>query len=251
MKSSLLAALAAVFLMAVVETPLFAQVADPANYLTPIVKVMETDWPHNHTVNIVCHGHSVPAGYFKTPAVETLNAYPHQLHRALAARFPHAVINVIVTAIGGETAVQGAERFERDVLTHHPDVVCIDYALNDRGVGLEPARVAWSQMIRQAQAAGVKVILLTPTPDQRAKLDDPSDPLNQHAEQIRRLAAAFHTGLVDSLAAFKAEIAAGTPLPSLMAQSNHPNERGHALVARELAKWFPTGEPAVKKSVSP
>jgi hypothetical protein len=41
-------------------------------------------------------------------------------------------------------------------------------------------------MIRRAKDA--KLILLTPTPDQSAKLDEPADPLNQHAEQIRRLA---------------------------------------------------------------
>ena len=35
---------------------------------------------------------SVPAGYFKTPEVDTMNSYPHLLHAALAARFPHAVI---------------------------------------------------------------------------------------------------------------------------------------------------------------
>jgi lysophospholipase L1-like esterase len=93
-------------------------------------------------------------------------------------------------------------------------------------------------MIRQAQTAGAKIILLTPTPDQSAKLDDPNDPLNLHAEQIRRLAAEFHTGLVDSLAAFKAEVARGTPLEDLMAQVNHPNAHGHKLVGEQLVKWF-------------
>ena len=35
----------------------------------------------NHTVNLVCHGHSVLAGYFKTPEVRTFDAYPYLLHR--------------------------------------------------------------------------------------------------------------------------------------------------------------------------
>ena len=181
----------------------------------------------------------MPAGYFKTPAVDSLDAYPNQLRCALAARFPRAVINVIVTARGGENSVQGAARFEADVLTHKPDVVFIDYALNDRPVGLEKAAAAWVSMIQKAQAAGAKVILLTPTPDTSAKLDDPTDPLNRHAAQIRRLAAQFHVGLVDSLALFKAELARGAPLTSLMAQVNHPNAAGHKLVAVELLKWFP------------
>lgn len=221
-----------------------AQVAAPSDYLAPVVGELEKQSPKNRTVTIVFHGHSVPSGYFKTPRVDSLHAYPNLLRVALAEKFPHAVINVIVTAIGGENSLKGAARFDADVLTHKPDVLFIDYALNDRRTGLPQARAAWAGMIQRAQAAGVKVILLTPTPDQSAKLDDPSDPLNQHAEQVRALAAEHRVGLVDSLAAFKAEISRGTALAGLMAQVNHPNARGHELVAAELVKWFPNSEAA-------
>ncbi len=214
-----------------------AQVASPTSYLAPVVAQLEAKWPQNRAVNIVCHGHSVPAGYFKTPAVDALHSYPHLLRVALAERYPNAIINVIVTAIGGENSAKGAARFGADVLAHKPDVVLIDYALNDRRIGLESARTNWISMIESAQAAGAKVILLPPTPDQAAKLEDSNDPLNQHAEQIRRLAAEHHVGLVDSLAAFKVEMARGTPLAGLMSQGNHPNARGHELVAGELNKW--------------
>jgi hypothetical protein len=64
------------------------------------------------------------------------------LRAGLAERFPHAVINVIVTAIGGENSESGAERFDRDVLSHRPDLVTIDYALNDRAIGLLRAEKA-------------------------------------------------------------------------------------------------------------
>lgn len=215
------------------------QAADPANYLAALTAICKTQWPKNRTVNIVCHGHSVPAGYFKTPRVDTFNAYPHLLHQGLKERFPFAVLNVIVTAIGGEASDAGAARFERDVLSLHPDVVTIDYALNDRRLGLEKARAAWAAMIEQAATRGVKVILLTPTPDQGAKLDDPNDPLNRHAEQIRRLAAQYQVGLVDSLALFKEYLKKNGKLEDVMAQVNHPNRRGHDLVAAELLKWFP------------
>ena len=215
-----------------------AQVASPTNYLAPVIAQLETKWPKNRAVNIVCHGHSVPAGYFKTPAVDSLHAYPNLLRVALAERYTNAVINVIVTAIGGENSLKGAARFDTDVLTHKPDVVLIDYSLNDRRIGLEAARTNWVFMIQKAQAAGVKVILLTPTPDQSAKLDDANDPLSQHAEQIRKLAEQFHVGLVDSFAVFKIELSRGTALTNLMSQVNHPNARGHELVGGELVRWF-------------
>ena len=217
---------------------------NPATNFTDLVKVFETPWPKNRIVNLVCHGHSVPAGYFKTPDVRTFDAYPHLLHAELKKRFPLAQLNVIVTAIGGENSDTGAPRFERDVLALHPDVVTIDYALNDRRLGVDKARKNIESMLDQAAAKGVRVILLTPTPDQSAKLDDPADPLNQQAEMIRALAAKRSLPLVDSLAQFKAKIAAGTPLKDLMAQGNHPNRAGHELVAAELAKWFPATKAA-------
>ena len=187
-----------------------AEDAVPATYLAPLVAELERVWPGNRTINVVCHGHSVPAGYFRTPHVDSLNAYPAQLHRILKERFPHAVINVIVTAIGGETSPRGAARFERDVLTHRPDLVCLDYSLNDRGPGLAAARAAWSEMITKARAAGAKVILLTPTADQRSNLLDETDALHQHAAQVRELARgrvwsgadAQANGLVDRLGGF-------------------------------------------------
>lgn len=107
----------------------FAQVrarqaaADRKTYLANVSTLLKQKWPRNRRINIVCHGHSVPAGFFKTPVVDTFNAYPHLLHKGLKARYAHAVVNVIVTAIGGEASDRGARRFEADVLTHKPDIV--------------------------------------------------------------------------------------------------------------------------------
>jgi len=209
------------------------------SYLSGLCAMLKRPWPDNRTLNIVCHGHSVPAGYFQTPTVDTMNAYPHLLHAQLAKRFPQAVINVIVTAIGGETSESGAARFEVEVLTHRPDLITIDYGLNDRRIGLEMARSSWVSMIEKALSKDIKIILLTPTGDMSASLEDASDPLNQHAELIRALAREYGVGLVDSLAAFQGYLREGGSLPALMSQGNHPNRAGHDLVVRELLAWFP------------
>ena len=50
-----------------------------------------------------------------------------------------------------------------------------DYALNDRGIGLKKAKKSWTSMIEFAKLAGIKIIVLTPTADKRAQLDDPND----------------------------------------------------------------------------
>ena len=221
------------------DEPQRDRLADCSTYLADLSAACRVPWPKNRTIRIVCHGHSVPAGYFKTPVVDTFNAYPHLLHQSLKKRFPNAVINVIVTAIGGETSDRGANRFEQDVLALRPDLVTIDYALNDRRLGLAAAKQAWAQMLRLAQDRGVPVLLLTPTGDTSADLEDPRDPLCQHAAQIRDLAEEFDVGLVDSLSVFQQHVRSGGRLGELMSQVNHPNRRGHDLVVQELLKWFP------------
>ena len=216
-------------------------IPERASYLSEITEILRTHWPANRTINIICHGHSVPAGYFSTPMVDTLNAYPHLLHVGLKHRFPFAVINVIVTAIGGETSESGATRFTDDVLCHRPDIITIDYGLNDRGIGLERARASWLSMIRAGLASGVKMILLTPTLDmtQAPTYDgEDRDLLADHADQIRQLAADNGIGLADSFAVCRDYIKRGD-LSDILSWSNHPNRIGHELVTRELLRWFP------------
>ena len=191
-------------------------------------------WPGNRAVNIVFHGHSVPAGYHKTPDVRPFESYPHLAHVGLKEKFPHAVLNVIVTAIGGEASPAGAERFSRDVLPHRPDLVLIDYALNDRRMPEEKVEAAWVSMIRAAKEAGIPVVLITPTGDAMADMANPADPLSKRAALIRKIAGAENVILADVSAAWLAETAEGTPQKDLLSQVNHPNLRGHKLAAEVI-----------------
>lgn len=218
--------------------PLLGQVADRDSYLENLRVQLGKKWPDNKTVNIVFHGHSVPAGYARTPVVNTLHAYPHLTLCGLKERYPNAVVNVITTAIGGEQSEQGAERFEAEVLTHRPDVLLIDYALNDRTIGLERSEKAWRQMIEAALGRGVKVILLTPTPDLSEDILAEDGRLAAHAGLIRRLAAEYHVGLADVYAAFRARAEAGEQISLYMSQVNHPNALGHSVAAAEILPWF-------------
>jgi lysophospholipase L1-like esterase len=214
------------------------QVADSATYLNDLKNEMQVLWPKNRTINIVFHGHSVPSGYFKTPVVNSLAAYPQLVFQKVKELYTYAVVNEITTAKGGENAEKGALRFDSDVLIYKPDLLFIDYALNDRNIGLERAYKAWDEMIKKALAKGIKVILLTPSPD--AKLDNanPENELAKHAAQIRKLAAENNVGLADSYKAFAFLYSDKVELDKYMAQFNHPNELGHELIAKEIMKWL-------------
>jgi lysophospholipase L1-like esterase len=212
--------------------------ANPSDYLSNLKTELQKEWPKNRTINFIFHGHSVPAGYFKTPQVNTMGAYPHLFLKKLKGIYPYAVVNVIVTAIGGENSVKGAERFEKDVLMHKPDVIFIDYALNDRGAGLEMAKEAWSRMIKMAKEQNIPVILLTPSPDQRVDYENPDNELKKYTDQIIQLAKENQVALVDSYKAFEFLYSDREKLAKYMSQVNHPNEPGHELIANEIIEWF-------------
>ncbi|MCX6219287.1 GDSL-type esterase/lipase family protein [Spirosoma sp.] len=211
--------------------------ADSATYLANIKQELTVQWPKNRTINLVFHGHSVPAGFWHDHEVHTLESYPNLVLAQLKKQYPYAVINVIVTAIGGENAIKGQTRFEQEVLVHKPDVLFIDYALNDRFSDIGKVKEAWSKMVEAALARNVKVILLTPSPDQRLNILDAANPLEPHVLQIHQLAKQYHVGLADSYTQFK-RVAKNGELANYMSHVNHPNRAGHDLITSEILKWF-------------
>lgn len=215
-----------------------AQIANTGDYLQDIKIELKKQWPDNKRIHLIFHGHSVPAGYFKTPQVNLLAAYPHLVYQEIAEHYPYAVINAITTAIGGENSISGAGRFEKEVLNHCPDVLFIDYALNDRGIGIEASEKAWRNMIEKSLSLGIKIILLTPTPDWSESILSPQAPLAEYSEMIRKLATEYKIGLVDSYALFKEKVQKGEELKDYMSQVNHLNEKGHKVVAEAIMKWF-------------
>lgn len=215
----------------------YAQEKPQSKYLDSIKLELQKKWPKNRTINLVFHGHSVPSGYLTKGVVNTFGSYPILSLKKIKKEYKYAVLNTITTSIGGEQSEQGAQRFKTEVLNHGPDVLFIDYALNDRSIGLERAAIAWKKMIEEALAHGTKVILLTPTPDLREDIQSDEAPLEKHSQQIRELADIYEVGLVDSYFLFK-EIAKTKDLNLYMAQNNHINDMGHQVVANAIFEFF-------------
>ena len=119
------------------------------------------------------------------------------------------------------------------------DLLTIDYGLNDLRVGLDAARAAWLQMSQFCADLDIPVVFLTPTWDDSyftRNRDERWTQILAHTAQIRALADECGALLCDSFAAWERAVNSGTPLESLLSQSNHPNEAGHAIVAKELFK---------------
>jgi arylsulfatase A-like enzyme/lysophospholipase L1-like esterase len=211
--------------------------ADTA-YLSSVIEELKKKWPKNRLINLVFHGHSVVAGYYNTPIVNTLHSYPMLVLEKVTEKFPTVPVNCIRTAIGGENAEQGAKRFDSTVLVHQPDVLFIDYALNDRSIGIERARAAWESMIKKSLAKNIKTILLTPTPDLNEDIMSDTALLERHSAMIIALGKQYNIPVVDSYHTFRKMAIAGVDLKPLMAQNNHPNDKGHRVVANLINQLF-------------
>jgi lysophospholipase L1-like esterase len=188
----------------------------------------------------------------------TLTVYGRLLEQALNARSPGAV-KVINAGVRGNTTAAAALRFESDVLQAAPDLVVIQFGINDATidvwkkppataprVALADYRANLAGFVAALQARGIRVVLMTPNPlswtPRLVELYgrppcDPRDPdglninLVRYAAALRELAAGTQVPLVDIWQAHQAERQAADPL---LSDGIHPNARGHALVARLL-----------------
>lgn len=215
--------------------------ADPKTYLADLSKQLKNPDVNHEPFNIVFHGHSIPCGYTVNRMVRPFIAYPHLVHRELNTRYPCAVMNAIVTGIGGECSIRGAKRM-RNVLGHNPRIVTVDYGRNDMYFTVVQNKDAWRAIIESVLAAGSRALLLTPAIDSGTVYYNPEDRQSSDeeiAEMIRSLASEYQIGCADVYRAFQTRLSLGNQPSDYLSGANHPNLNGHEVIAREILRWFP------------
>ena len=182
---------------------------------------------------IVCFGDSITAGY----AVR--RGFPSFLLESLRQRFPDSKIEMINSGISGDTSQDGLSRLDWAVLSYEPDLVTINFGINDcvLGLSLEEFEMNLVEMVRRIRAGPDSEILLlssqpleSPPYDQRV-LD--------YYQTVERVAKEMNVGFVDVYGAWMKRVRAGMPLDSLILPGlDHPNEAGYRIIAEELISLF-------------
>ena len=182
---------------------------------------------------IVCFGDSITAGY----AVR--RGFPSFLLESLRQRFPDSKIEMINSGISGDTSQDGLSRLDWAVLSYEPDLVTINFGINDCVLGLsrEEFEMNLVEMVRRIRAGPDSEILLlssqpleSPPYDQRV-LD--------YYQTVERVAKEMNVGFVDVYGAWMKRVRAGMPLDSLILPGlDHPNEAGYRIIAEELMSLF-------------
>jgi len=179
----------------------------------------------------------------------------------LAEKFP--AIEILNKGVGGNTTAMAAKRFQRDVLDAKPDLVVIQFGINDAAVDVwktppgTSSRVSLADyeknlrsFVSEIREGGGEVILMTPnqvrwTPKLKEMYGkppyDPEDPqgftgiLSSYAERVRSLAAELKVPLVDVYAFYDTPERRVSTCVILLPDGMHLSEEGHVLVAKELA----------------
>mgnify|MGYP003607885657 FL=1 len=182
---------------------------------------------------IVCFGDSITAGY----AVR--RGFPSFLLESLRQRFPDSKIEMINSGISGDTSQDGLGRLDWAVLSYEPDLVTINFGINDcvLGLSLEEFEMNLVEMVRRIRAGPDSEILLlssqpleSPPYDQRV-LD--------YYQTVETVAKEMNVGFVDVYGAWMKRVRAGMPLDSLILPGlDHPNEAGYRIIAEELMSLF-------------
>jgi wyosine [tRNA(Phe)-imidazoG37] synthetase (radical SAM superfamily)/lysophospholipase L1-like esterase len=175
--------------------------------------------------------------------------YTNYVEAYLASRYPELKLTFFNAGWGGDTALGGCKRLERDVLALKPTVVTICYGMNDGGYcvfnsGIRDAYVAgMKELVARLKAAGVRVVLLTPgmadesvNPDLR-KIEYNMRSLRVLADEVLALAAAEQLPVADLHKLMnEADRAAKAANPgfSMIPDSIHPDPAGHLVMAYGL-----------------
>lgn len=165
------------------------------------------------------------------------------------ATFPQTEIEVINAGIGATNSIFGAMRVQRDVLASRPDVLIVDYGVNDRNT--EEFARSYEGLLRQALTCpsqpGIVLLYLVNREGENAQ------------EWLSKVGAHYHLPMVSYRDAVWPEIEAGRiKWTDISPDEVHPNDFGHDVAAQvvttliaDVLKTLPATLPALRETPLP
>ena len=186
---------------------------------------------------IVCFGDSVTFGW----NLKYEYSYPSQLEKLLVKDFSQ--IKVINSGIGGNTIIDANKRLEKDVANFKPDVVIINFGLNDGMISGSVPNIAikdfenyYNDLIKKLKLSDLKIIILgiNPVTELFAEKENENSRKKQreiyeiYNEKILEIAKNNNLEYINLGEAFNKE---ADPQEYIQADGIHPNKKGLSLIA--------------------
>lgn len=159
---------------------------------------------------IIAFGNSITAG----SGIDKKNAFPELLQEELGEK-------IINAGVPGNTTEDALRRIEKDVLANEPRIVLVEFGGNDflQKVPGETTQANLEKIVNLIQEKGAIVILMS--------VPSCGSSINKICKKIAKEKKCVYAGNI-----LKGIIAH----PDLMADSIHPNEKGHELIAKKILK---------------
>jgi len=189
--------------------------------------------------SITQYGASMPGGYVRL-VISGLKA-----NGITVTPFP--------AGISGQHSTEMLERLERDVLSKKPTWMTLSCGVNDvwhgeKGVPLDAYKANITALVDQAQAAGVKVMILTATMIGETP-DNPNNvKLAAYNDFLRELARTKKCSLADVNADMLAAIKPGITGNQLTCDGVHMNPSGDQVMAASVLRAFGLNDAQLQKA---
>ena len=176
-------------------------------------------------------------------------SYRGRMMQWLREKYPNTPITFHDAAIGGTGSQLGMFRLDRDVLTHKPDLVFLDFTVNDGAEDTDvEALASYERIVRGIMATDSAVMpVLMLFKWHAEKPDDALPP--RHAEHLK---LANHYGLpaADVLSGIRNKVKAGVKPNDLwnMGDGAHPGDEGYQLFFEVVRDRF---EKAITETIRP
>lgn len=167
-----------------------------------------------------------------------VTSYRALVSREFERRYPAAHFRFWDAAIGGTGSQLAAFRLERDIQSKNPDLVFLDFTINDDPFSSTDSDrlAAYESIIRRLICSGIPIVqVILP-----AKIDVlPQPPARPLDEQHKAIGQAYALPLADAVILVKTCVADGKTTPDalwdLPQDATHPGDAGYALYAQ--AAW--------------
>ena len=201
-------------------------------------------------LNLVAFGDSVTHGCLAPDEYDYESVYWKRLCRKLNAINPSMPVNGIDAGISGITASASLERMERDVLSHHPDLVIVCFGLNDVNRPLDEYLSSLKKIFTACLSEDRDTVFMTPNMlNTYVAADTPSEyrdyaavtaefqnngRMDRYMKEARDLALDAGVKVCDCYAAWKKRAETEDTTLLLANRINHPIREMHELFAEML-----------------
>ncbi len=158
------------------------------------------------------------------------NTYAYQVYSWWVNTFPNAEIHYVNGGIGGTTSHYGVARAVTDVLMYQPDVVVVDFSVNDDA----------NEFFMETYEGVVRKLLLWNSKPAVILLNNVFYDTGENAQQVHNQVGDWyglpHVSIKDTV---YEQIKKGIyTREELTPDGLHPNDKGHKLVAGEIIKFL-------------